>query len=156
TSICTVAAQHGYWLGYPWRQALEYGVFWHVRVPFLLARHGLFPGRQLGLGEGVPAGVMREWGRVCPGPHYIVYAAGRPPCRAFRAPILAYSGDDDPIAPRALVQKLHAMFTRTTVERRHVVPREVGANAIGHVGFFAAALKKTLWRDSLDWLRSRG
>jgi predicted alpha/beta hydrolase len=74
----------------------------------------------------------------------------------MRAPILAFSVDDDPIAPKRRVQALHAMFTRTTVEQRNVVPRDLGAKAIGHLGFFLAAFKKSLWRDSLDWLRRRG
>jgi len=72
-----------------------------------------------------------------------------------RAPILAWSLADDPIAPDYRVRALHAMFTRTTVEHRHVAPADLGAKSIGHVGFFVAAHKRSLWRDSLDWMRCK-
>jgi predicted alpha/beta hydrolase len=158
TSAVTVAAQHGYWLAYPWRQALTFGTLWYLRVPYLCAKHGYFPGKQFGIGEDLPAGVAREWGRFCTSRHYIVDRDGKPRrdvFRSFRAPVLAWSVDDDPIAPEHRVRALHALFARTTVEHRHVVPRAVGVKAIGHVGWFVAAFKRTLWRDSLEWMRTK-
>ena len=158
TSAVTVAAQHGYWLAYPWRQALTFGRLWYLRVPYLCAKHGYFPGKQLGIGEDLPAGVAREWGRFCKSRHYIIDRDGNPRrdvFRSFRAPVLAWSIEDDPIAPEHRVRALHALFARTTVEHRHVVPAAVGAKAIGHVGWFVAAFKRTLWRDSLEWMRTK-
>jgi predicted alpha/beta hydrolase len=38
------------------------------------------------------------------------------------------------------------------VDHRHVIPREVGAPAIGHFGFFRERFRDTLWRESAGWL----
>ena len=37
-------------------------------------------------------------------------------------------------------------------ELKRVVPREVGAERIGHFGFFREQFRDTLWRDAADWL----
>ncbi|MFL6259471.1 MAG: hypothetical protein ACJ76Y_07150 [Thermoanaerobaculia bacterium] len=34
-------------------------------------------------------------------------------------------------------------------------PREVGAPAIGHFGFFRERFRDTLWRESSGWLREQ-
>jgi len=34
------------------------------------------------------------------------------------------------------------------------MPRELGAERIGHFGFFREQFRDTLWRDAADWLES--
>lgn len=41
------------------------------------------------------------------------------------------------------------------VDHRHVTPREVGAPAIGHFGFFRERFRDTLWRESAGWLKGQ-
>jgi predicted alpha/beta hydrolase len=71
------------------------------------------------------------------------------------APILAYSVEDDALITRRAVDALHAAFRGAPVERRHVSPRELGVERIGHFGFFSEASEKSLWSDALAWLRAR-
>ena len=71
------------------------------------------------------------------------------------APILSYSFEDDSILTRAAVDSLDAFYTGAAITRRHVEPRDVAAQRIGHFGFFAERSRETLWRESLEWLRAR-
>lgn len=123
-------------------------------MPVLATVCSVFSARRLKLGEDFPRGVALRWARS---PHYMVDERGAslaPTFAAYRGPLLAYSFADDVRAPERCVRALHAYFSNATVEHRHVAPTEVGAKQPGHVGFFRAQHKNTLWRASLDWLRS--
>jgi predicted alpha/beta hydrolase len=156
SSACTVAAQHGYWRLYPARQALTYALLWYGLMPTLTRALSYFPSRRLKLGEDLPAGVARQWARWARSRHYMIDERGEP-LRAgfasFRKPILAYSFSDDVRAPERCVRELHRWFAAAEVEHRHVSPQALSAPAIGHVGFFRATFKSSLWHDSLQWLR---
>ena len=155
-AICTVAAQHGYWRLYPPRDAVRLGLLWHVVVPGLSRGLGHFPGKRFGFSEDLPKGVALEWARWARHPDYMVDRKGRPlRCgfSSYRGPIRAYSFADDDRAPERCVRALHELFASAAVEYRHVEP--VGGKSIGHVGFFRSTFKRTLWRESLDWLRAQ-
>ncbi|MBX3191030.1 MAG: alpha/beta fold hydrolase [Labilithrix sp.] len=155
-SVCTVAAQNGYFRLYPWRQAIAYGLLWHV-MPLVARVLSYFPAKRLKLGEDLPKGVALEWARFCRNPLYMIAPDGAPLQKGFEAyegRVLAYSIDDDLRAPRACVRVLHDRFAKAKVEGRHVAPRELGAKSIGHVGFFFGKFKHSLWRESLEWLRT--
>jgi predicted alpha/beta hydrolase len=59
---------------------------------------------------------------------------------------------DDPWATPAAVDLLLSGFTGTTPQRVDVQPRNVGARAIGHFGFFRPEHRTMLWRDAAEWL----
>ncbi|HRC58875.1 MAG TPA: alpha/beta fold hydrolase [Kofleriaceae bacterium] len=156
-SVCTVAAQHGFWRLYPRKDALSYALLWYLVMPTLARLLSYFPARRLRLGEDLPKGVALQWSRWARSPHYMVDERGQPLHPRFAryaAPLLAYSFEDDGRAPERCVRALHRYFTGTTVEHRHVTPAEIGSKSIGHVGFFRAQHKATLWKDSLQWLRA--
>jgi predicted alpha/beta hydrolase len=156
-AVCTVAAQHGYWRLYPWRQAVTYALLWYVVMPLVTWLFAYFPAKRLRLGEDLPKGVAFEWARFARSPHYFVAPDGAPIRRGFDVfdgPVLAYSFEDDVRAPPSCVAALHALFARAQVEHRRIDPTTLEARAIGHVGFFFAKFKHSLWRDSLEWLRA--
>jgi len=153
--ICTVAAQHGYWLRYGWRRAPKLALLWYVAVPAMTHALAFFPGRRLKLGENLPKGVALDWARSCRSRHYLLDRRGKPIRRGFErfsGRVLAYSVDDDTIAPRSTVEAFHRKFVNASVELRHLAPRSFDIPEIGHIGFFSPKLKKTLWRDHAAWL----
>lgn len=158
SAVCTVAAQHGYWRRYPLKQALGYGAVWYLLVPLSTSLLSYFPGKRLRLGEDLPRGVAREWARFAKSPHYLAGRGGAPlhaGFQSFRGAVLAYSLDDDARAPARSVRALHRYYEQArSVEYRSVAPRAVGADAIGHIGFFTPRFKHTLWKDNLTWLSS--
>ncbi|HEU4536854.1 MAG TPA: alpha/beta fold hydrolase, partial [Polyangiaceae bacterium] len=156
-SAITVAAQHGYWRLYPAKSGLTYAGLWYGLMPGLARALSYFPAKKLKLGEDLPKGVALQWARWARSPHYMIDDAGVPLRQGFdkyEGPVRAYSFEDDERAPEACVRALHKYFKRTEVDFRHVRPAELGVKGIGHVGFFRAQFKHTLWKESLDWLRA--
>ncbi|HEU4410296.1 MAG TPA: alpha/beta fold hydrolase [Polyangiaceae bacterium] len=156
-SAVTVAAQHGYWRLYPAKSGLTYAGLWYGVMPGLAHALSYFPAKKLKLGEDLPKGVALQWARWARSPHYMIDDAGVPLRKGFdryEGPVLAYSFEDDERAPEACVRALHGYFKKTEVEFRHVRPAALGVKGIGHVGFFRAQFKHTLWKESLDWLRA--
>jgi predicted alpha/beta hydrolase len=65
--------------------------------------------------------------------------------------VLAYSFDDDDWGTRRSVDDM--MQSYPNLERRHVIPAEVGMEKIGHFGFFRPNAKP-LWDKPLNWLQA--
>jgi len=150
-----VAAQSGYWRHWPGWWRWRTWIFWHFLLPGLSHTVGYFPGRLAGLGEDLPKGVALDWARWGRRPDYILEgdAARRESYARLRLPIRAYSFPDDDFAPATAVDALLSFYRGAAVEHRHVTPRELGVEAIGHWGFFRESFRATLWQESLDWLR---
>lgn len=147
--LVTVAAQSGWWGHWPGPGKLRYAALWWVAMPLLTRALGYFPMRRFGMGEDLPAGVALEWARWGRSPEYLGDWRGH---AALDAPILSFSFADDPFAPRAAVDALHARYGSRELARRHVAPADVGAARIGHFGFFRPGVAPGLWRETADWL----
>jgi predicted alpha/beta hydrolase len=154
-AVLTVAAQNGYMGHWPaegrWKLALR----WYL-VPVVSRVFGYVPG-WMGTREDLPAGVAREWAAWCRRPGFLFngHDERRRGFQRFTKPILAYSFEDDPYAPRLAVETLLSEYRNAPVTLRHVHSREVGAPEIGHFGFFRERFRDTLWRESAEWLLAR-
>lgn len=116
-------------------------------VPLATSAIGYLPGK-LGIGEDLPSGVARQWARWCTRPGYFLSGKRAPRRERFEhlnARVRLYSFDDDRYAPARAVDALGELMTAAVVERRHVHPLDVGAERIGHFGFFRPTLSDSLW-----------
>ena len=151
-----VGSQSGYWRNWP---PLGRAWMWpatHLVLPVVSRLLGYFPGARLGFGEDLPAGVAIEWASWCRHPRYLVGALGVEEAYAgFSAPIRAYAISDDPFAPLSAIKALLELYPASKSEIRTIHPRDLGATAIGHFGFFRERFRDTLWRDAADWLESQ-
>jgi len=131
---------------------------WYALVP-LGSLFAWFPARRLGFSSvDVPSGVTREWGRWARAPRYLFtprFGIDTSRYARLRLPILAYSFSDDLYTPPASAEALLSEYPNAQVTRRAVRPADVGARAIGHLGFFREALREPLWRETADWILSR-
>ena len=154
--ILLIAAQSGYWPLFNAPLKYLYALLWYAGIPVLTRLCGFLPAKRLGLGEDLPAGVAQEWAQWCRTPGYLIEALEDPAVRArfdqVRAPILAYSVSDDPMAPPRAVDALLSLYSNADVERRHVYPRDVGLETVGHFGFFRNSARGPLWDDTRRWL----
>ena len=151
----TVTAGSGYYKLND-RMPLQVRLFWFVMVPLLTPLFGYFPGKRLRMVGDLPRGVAWQWRRWCLHPEYLM-AEGDHYRTAFdrlRIPLRGYSFEDDSIVTKRAIDHMHAFYRAASVERRHVAPADVGANRVGHFGFFAESSRETLWRESLEWLRA--
>jgi predicted alpha/beta hydrolase len=119
---------------------------------------GYMPGSKLGLGEDLPAGVMRQWARWTRLPNYFfddpeLRAAAR--FAQKRLPLLVLGFDDDPWATPQAIGAMMRHYTHCPIEHRQIAPAEVGLQAIGHMGFFRRASAAQLWPTAESWLRSQ-
>jgi predicted alpha/beta hydrolase len=155
-AVLMVGSQSAYWRHWP-----PLGQCWmwpavHVVLPLVPRLLGYFPSSRLGFGEDLPAGVAIEWARWCRHPQYLVGALGaRDAFARFSAPLRAYAAIDDIFAPPRAAAALLALYPAARGELRRVAPRDVGADSIGHFGFFRERFRDTLWREAADWLTSR-
>ncbi len=130
-------------------------LWWYVLVP-LGSLGRWFPARRLGFSSvDVPAGVTAEWGRWARSPRYLFSPqhgidVSRYPM--LRLPLLAFSFTDDLYTPPASAEALLSEYPAARVTRREVRPAEVGARAIGHLGFFREAFRDNLWKETADWV----
>ena len=151
----TVTAGSGYYKLND-RMPAQVRIFWFLAIPLLTPLFGFFPGKKLRMVGDLPRGVAWQWRRWCLHPDYLLSESPRyrEAFDRMSLPILSYSFEDDPIITRAGIESLHDFYRNAAVERRHVSPGEIRAPRIGHFGFFAPSSENTLWRESLEWLRS--
>jgi predicted alpha/beta hydrolase len=156
SALLGVAAQNGYLGHWPAPTRYSLALRWYLTVPLVSRLFGYVPG-WLGIKEDLPGGVAREWAAWCRRPDFLFegHEERRRGFERFARPILAYSFADDPYAPRPAVESLLGAYRNARIAHRHVAPREVGAPAIGHFGFFRDRFRETLWRESAGWLEAQ-
>jgi predicted alpha/beta hydrolase len=152
----TIGSQSGYWKHWP---PLGRAWMWpatHLALPLVPRLLGYFPGARLGFGENLPKNVTIEWARWCRHPRYLVGALGveREYARVA-APIRLYAISDDAFAPRRAVEALAALYDNATSQIRSVEPKDVGADRIGHFGFFRERFRDSLWAETRGWLEAQ-
>lgn len=154
----TVASQHGYWRNWPAPRKYLLAAFWWAILPTLTQGLGYCPSRRLGLGENLPAGVGLDWARWGRTAGYLHNCLDKEQCRGyeqFAGRLLAYSFADDPFAPHTSVSRFLVFYPRAGGEHRHIRPAEVGAQQIGHFGYFRPWFRNSLWNDAASWLTAQ-
>jgi predicted alpha/beta hydrolase len=137
------------------RMPIRVRLLWFVFMPLFTPIFGYFPGKALRMVGDLPRGVTWQWRRWCLHPEYLLSEgdAWRAAMARFGAPVLSLSFEDDEINPKRAVDALDAVYPN--VVRRHVHPRDVGQQRIGHFGFFSEKCRDPLWMEALAWLRSQ-
>ena len=129
---------------------------WSCRLRLRIA--GYFPGKRLRKVGDLPRGVMEQWRRWCLEPRVRRRRRRRERARAVRvgahadAVAIVHGRRDDVGAGHSLAARL---YTNAPIEYRRIAPRDVGAQRIGHFGFFRPQFEQTLWPLVPQWLRPR-
>ncbi|HXF78929.1 MAG TPA: alpha/beta fold hydrolase [Usitatibacter sp.] len=154
-AVVTANAGSGY---YRLNDGMRFRVrlLWFFMFPVFTRLFGYFPGKRLRMVGDLPKGVARQWRRWCLHPEYLLAEgeAWRSKMAAFNAPILRYSFSDDRMINERATDSLHSFYRGARVDRRHIVPSQVGEARIGHFGFFHERSRDKLWREALEWLRN--
>jgi predicted alpha/beta hydrolase len=151
-----VGSQSGYWKNWPLLGRAWMWPVTHLALPGVAKLHGYFPAARFGFGEDLPMGVALQWASWCRHPRYLVGALGVEDAYAkIKIPIRAYAITDDPFAPLSAVEALRRLYPNAPWETRRVAPRDVGAKALGHFGFFRERFRDSLWREAAEWLEAR-
>jgi predicted alpha/beta hydrolase len=152
TKAITVATGSGYWRETtPGIRPKAWWLFFVVTPP-ALALWGYFPGRALRKIGDLPKGVMAQWRRWCLNREYAVGAEGeavRALYAAVRTPIVSLSFADDEMMSIANTESIHGFYSGAPRTMKRIAPRDIGAQRIGHFGFFRSAYEASLWRAHL-------
>jgi len=154
-AMISITSQNGYWRFY--RQKYSYFFFWYFLAPFLYQTLGYFPGSKVGMGVDLPKAVMQQWKRWCTSENYF-FDDDVPQTKNFEkfdGPLLTLSFGDDPWATKEAVDDLVMHYTSAQVDHRHILPKEVELEEIGHFGFFLPE-NHILWKITTSWMRNLG
>lgn len=150
-----VGSQSGHWRHWDGARRAGMALLWHAVIPASTFALGYLPGRALGGGEDVPGGVARQWARWGRHPDYLGVSAREREGAwfgAWRGTLRTYAIADDAYAPERAVRALAEMYSGAAREVRVIAPRDIGARAIGHFGFFRERFEPTLWEDAAGFL----
>ncbi len=136
----TVASGPAYWLDHPLPMLPIVLGFWWLFGPLIAAIFGYMPGKRLGLGADIPAGVYWEWRKLCLHRDYHISEWGKayptPDLAAVRFPVtLMPIADDILIAPH-MVRKSHRFYPETRIDEILLDPKAFGLKRIAHGGAF--------------------
>jgi predicted alpha/beta hydrolase len=151
-----IAAQAGYWklMASPERYRV-YAMLNFVGTP-LTRLLGYAPGWS-GLGEDLPKGVFEEWVSWVMSKRYLFddpRLGGLKNFQQFNGAMRALCFSDDPWATRPAVELLCAGYASARPEILTITPADIGANKIGHFGFFRPEHRDTLWRGAAEWIEA--
>lgn len=146
-----VSAQSGYWAVQGGREPLRVRAIVTVLIPVLSRLVGYFPWSWFANGADLPKHVALEWAGWCRRPNYLLDDESLPLERyaRFKAPLLAYSIDDDDWGTRRAVDAMMRAYPNVT--RRHIAPADYGLPRLGHMGFFRDG-SQPIWREVVEWL----
>lgn len=133
-------ASNAYWR--LWPVPFRYGFrTWIGAMRVATAMAGYLPGRRLGFGADLPAGVARQWLSWCLHPEYHQRWQGH---ADIKAPVLSYAFSDDRYAPLAARENL---LMRYGGEKSLLTPspKDFGLQRVGHFDFFRKRHATTLW-----------
>lgn len=146
--LVLVAAQLGHWRWWPKNQRWRLYFRWFILLRGLTRLFGYFPGKRIGVMEDLPGPMALEWSTWGLSPNYlfdhVADAAGR--FANLKVPAVIWSFEDDrDLAPKLAVDKLAERLVNCRITREHLRPADLGAQRIGHFGFFRKGGEATLW-----------
>ncbi|MEX0638808.1 MAG: alpha/beta fold hydrolase [Burkholderiales bacterium] len=159
--LILIGAHTGYYGDYLPVYRLPMAALWHGLMPVLTRLIGYFPGRRLGLGDDIPAGVALQWASrrssdlrpVDAGPSAERTRRLLDRCAALDRPALVIRMSDDAFATAAGLRRFLAYYPRLSLEHVLFTPADAGARKIGHFGFFSRSAGPALWPGVITRLR---
>lgn len=139
--VIAVASGPAHWTRHPLTFMPTVLFFWLLAGPLATLLLGYTPGRLIGSGENLPAGVFWQWRRWCLSRRFYRSDWGTalpvPRFEAVRCPVTLVSIADDAMLPPKTVARLRQFYPDAQVEHRTITPASIGARSIGHIRVFA-------------------
>lgn len=125
---------------HPWPYRALAALFWYGHAPLAARALGYLPGKALGFGENLPAGVYWQWRKWCTASDSYLPEIGEtlPAARwsTIGGPVDLFAFEDDQMVPPEAVWRLADLYGPEA--RRHLLsPQEFGLSKVGHIGVFA-------------------
>ncbi|MCT8161529.1 alpha/beta fold hydrolase [Pseudoruegeria sp. SHC-113] len=138
--VITVASGPVHFSDHPLRYKPVTAAFWYGAGPAATAICGYLPGKALGLGPNLPAGVYWQWRRWCTTPGFNACDVGAdlpaPDDNAVRCPVKVVAVADDVMVPPPAVWRLMQLYPEAHKSQLTLRPADFGLKKIGHIGMF--------------------
>lgn len=132
---------------HPWSMQAQVRAFWFGAGPLATAALGYLPGKSLGLGADLPAGVYWQWRRWCTTRGFYLGDIGRdlpmPDWSAFKGDMRVVAVADDGMVPPSAVWRLMQYYPEARKAQKVLRPT---AGRVGHISAFAER-NRGLWPD---------
>ncbi|EEE37256.1 hypothetical protein RKLH11_1092 [Rhodobacteraceae bacterium KLH11] len=134
---------------HPWPYRALATLFWYGHVPLTVQALGYLPGKAVGFGADLPAGVYWQWRKWCTAPqNYVPDIGDTLPLARWaetgkRVDLFAFA--DDQMVPPSAVWRLADLYG-SGAQRHLLSPKELGLPKVGHIGVFAR-------RNAVIWPR---
>ena len=157
-SIVMIGSQTPFWRHYKGTMLPKVWNLWHLMIPLLTQLFGYFPARSLGLFEDLPGPAALQWARWGKNKNYLFdeLPHKREIFSSLQQPTLVYSFSDDPYAPLKAVEDLLGHYQNLKIEHRHIVPKSISRNSIGHFSFFRKSSEEIFWNEVSLWVKGNG
>ena len=126
---------------HPWPYQMLARLFWFGHAPVLVWMLGYLPGRAIGFGSDLPAGVYWQWRRWCTTPDSYLPEMGQELPKAdwtrSGAPVSLFAFSDDDTIPPKCVARLQEVYSTANTSCMTLKPSDFGLSNVGHLGAFA-------------------
>jgi len=153
-TIITVASQSGYWKHWKGYERFRMLIFWYAIIPVLTPLFGYFPAKKIRLFENLPKQMAYQWQRWGKHKDYLLseYDFEDLQFKNYNKHLLSLSFPKDEYASKQSVDWLAKQFKYANIDRRHIIPKDLGIENIGHFGFFRSKFKNSLWKMIHHWI----
>ena len=138
--VIAVCSGRAHWRDHPLRFAPAVAAFWFFVGPIATAAMGYLPGRRIGFGADLPAGVYWQWRRWCLSQDFAdgdLAKAGWDACGDISGlPIRFVAAADDVMIPPETVWRFMSHHQGARWDQLLLRPVEIGAGPIGHLSVF--------------------
>lgn len=150
--IITIGSGMTHYSDHPWSYRPKALAFWFVMGPPATAIAGYLPGRRLGLGADLPAGVYWQWRRWCTRRDFFAADIGAslpdPSYTLGHIKLTMLVAEDDKVVPPVAVDRFATAFAASRPEVRRLRPRDYGLDRIGHIEALSPS-RQAIWPDIL-------
>lgn len=153
-SMVFLAVPDGYWKHYSGLTRFKMLFTWLWTLPRHVKKNGALMKGRGWYGETLPPNVALDWAKVCRYSGFIEDESLEHPAKyaaQYDRPTLAFSFEDDEYAPTNSSASLLRRFRTLKLNHRHIHPRDLKTDEIGHFGFLKPNRKKDLWEETAQW-----
>lgn len=135
--ITTIGAGMAHVADHPWHYRPKALAFWYGPGPLATAAMGYMPGRRLGLGADLPAGVYWQWRRWCTRRDFFDREIGHglpaPNYDLGRVALRMLAASDDALVPPDAVRRYADRFAPSQPRFQCLRPGDYGLDRLGHI-----------------------
>ena len=141
--MIVVASGYAHHSDHPWPYQALARMFWFGHAPLATRILGYLPGKHLGFGADLPAGVYWQWRRWYTKRDFFWPEVGgdvpHPDWSRSGAPVRLVALEDDVMMPPHCVWRLEQAYGAEACTRVTLSPEQFGLKKIGHIGALAQA-----------------